>query len=353
MDSELVSPIIAPTTDTPVAAVMLQVQALTAGLSTAETLEVTTMMAAGFSTADSLELAATVMADAMGGLNPHLRSDDDLLALLGSMEAVGRLTDAGRVALAADVEVRSDTRIQTVSLARTRGSVTGTDLITTLTRVSAREVKRRVTLGEKTRVRQMGGSMLPPRYPVVADALSAGTLGVDAAEAIVTGLSDLPSYLDPADVEAAERGLVSSATGAITAENEGLPNAGFAFSADLIRGQMLQWKALLDPDGTAPTEGTVLAARSSFGFGQFRDGLYPLRGGVTPELRGIMNGIFDTYLSAHAQPVPAEPGRFPTADEQAHHDAEERARIEAGEVIPGADQLDALDTRTGGEKRAD
>ncbi|MGO4106056.1 DUF222 domain-containing protein, partial [Leifsonia sp. YAF41] len=89
------------------------------------------------------------------------------------------------------------------------------------------------------------------------------------------------------------------------------------------------------------------------GFGPFRDGLYPLRGGVTPELRGVMNGIFDTYLSAHSQPVPAEPGRFPTAEEQATHEAEEQDRIDAGEVIPGADQLEALDTRTGGEKRAD
>jgi hypothetical protein len=315
-------------------------------------------MASGFSTVDTLELTATHMAGVLAGFDSHLRSDDDVLTLLGSMEAVGRLTDAGRVALAADIDARSDTRTQNESLARTRGCATGTDLITMVTRVSAREAKRRVRLGAKTRITQVVGATLPPRYPVVADALTAGTIGVDAAEQIVTGLTDLPSFLAPDAVDAAERGLVASATGTITAENEGLPNAGFAFPADLIRGQVLQWKALLDPDGTAPADGTAMEVRSTFGFGPFRDGLYPLRGGVTPELRGVMNGIFDTYLSAHStsahsQPVPAEPGRFPTAEEQATHEAEEQARIDAGEVIPGADQFDALDPRTGGEKRAD
>jgi hypothetical protein len=311
----------------------------------------------GFSATETLELTATLLATVMADLDSHLRSGAHLLTLLGSMEAVGRLADAGRVALAADVDARSDSRTQAESLARTHGCSTGTDLICQVTLVSAREVKRRVRLGAKTRVTQVVGSVLPPRYPFVAAALTRGSIGVDSAEAIVTGLSELPAHLAPADVDAAERGLVASATGTITAENEGLPGAGFAFGADLIRGQVLQWKARLDPDGTAPAEGTVMGVRSTIGFGLLRDGLYPLRGAVTPELRGVMNGIFDTYLSAHASPVQAEPGRFPTKDEQADYDAAEQAaeqaRIDAGEVIPGADLLATLDTRTGGEKRAD
>jgi hypothetical protein len=59
-------------------------------------------------------------------------------------------------------------------------------------------------------------------------------------------------------------------------------------------------------------------ARSNIGFGAFRDGLYPLRGGVTPELRGVMNGIFDTYLSGILNPThttgaagPAHPAGVP------------------------------------------
>ncbi|MGO4106058.1 hypothetical protein AB4Y63_19175, partial [Leifsonia sp. YAF41] len=106
MESEPVSLIITPTTDTPVAAVMAQVQA--------------------------------ILVDVMAELQTHLLSDDDVLGSLGAMEGIGRLVDAGRVALAADVDARSDTRTQNESLARKRGCATGTDLITMVTRVSAR-----------------------------------------------------------------------------------------------------------------------------------------------------------------------------------------------------------------------
>ncbi|MCY7287143.1 MAG: HNH endonuclease, partial [Cryobacterium sp.] len=208
--------------------------------------------------------------------------------------------------------------------------------------------------------RLAGTSMLPPYYPVVADALTAGDLGVDAAETILTALDKVAARVAPADLDTAERTLVANATGAVTDDTRGLPGEGFAFPADLVRGLAAQWQAHLDPDGTAPTE-PVAEAHSTVGFGLFRDGLYPLRGGVTPELRGIMNGIFTTYLSAHATPT------FPTAEEQ--------ARMEAGQMIPGADtQADIAsltdaasladtasltdtaslaDDRSGGQKRAD
>ncbi|TFC59710.1 HNH endonuclease, partial [Cryobacterium sp. TMT2-15-1] len=64
-----------------------------------------------------------------------------------------------------------------------------------------------------------------------------------------------------------------------------------------------------------------------------------LRGGVTAELRGIMNALFDTYLSAHAAPA------FPTAEEQ--------ARMASGQLIPGAEAAALSDDRDGGQKRAD
>jgi hypothetical protein len=91
---------------------------------------------------------------------------------------------------------------------------------------------------------------------------------------------------------------------------------------------------LINPDGAAPNE-AVLEAKSTFSFGALRDGLFPIRGAVTPELKGIMTNTFDTYMSARSAPA------FPSAEEQ--------QRLEAGELIPGT----ALDDRTGGEKRAD
>ncbi|TFC96163.1 MULTISPECIES: HNH endonuclease signature motif containing protein [Cryobacterium] len=280
------------------------------------------------------DLAAAVL----DSVSFSLLSEADAMAVLGTVEDLGRRVDAARVASAADIAVRSRSILGHESLAHKNGASSGTDLITRLTRISFREANRRVRLSDNVLPRMAGTSVLPPFYPAVADALAAGDLGVDAAENIVTALDRVAARVAPDDLGMAERTLVAHATGAVTEETLGLPGEGFAFPADLVRGMAGQWQAHLDPDGTAPTE-PVAQARSTVGFGLFRDGLYPLRGGVTPELRGIMNGIFDTYLSAHAAPA------FPTEEEQ--------ARMDAGELIPGAEAAALSDDRNGGEKRAD
>ena len=280
------------------------------------------------------DLAATVL----DSVAFSLLSEADAMSVLGTVEDLGRRVDAARVASAADIAGRSRRILGHESLAYKNGASSGVDLITRLTRVSAREANRRVRLGDNVVPRLAGTSMLPPYYPAVADALTTGDLGVDAAENIVTALDKVAARVAPDDLGAAERTLVANATGAITEETRGLPGEGVAFPADLVRGLATQWQAHLDPDGTAPTE-PVAEARSTVGFGLFRDGLYTLRGGVTPEFRGILNGLFDTYLSAHAAPA------FPTAEEQ--------ALMESGQMIPGAEAAALGDDRTGGEKRAD
>ena len=285
-----------------------------------------------------LQQARDLAAAVLDSASFSLLGEADAMAVLGTVEDLGRRVDAARVASAADIAVRSRRILGHESLAHKNGATSGIDLITRLTRVSSREATRRVRLGDNVTPRLAGTSMLPPYYPAVAVALTAGDLGVDAAENIVTALDKVAARVAPDDLGTAERALVASATGAITDETRGLPGEGFAFPADLVRGMAGQWQARLDPDGTAPTE-PVSEARSTVGFGLFRDGLYPLRGGVTPEFRGIMNAIFDTYLSAHAAPA------FPTEEEQ--------ARMNAGQLIPGAEAAALTDDRDGGQKRAD
>ncbi|TFC94532.1 HNH endonuclease [Cryobacterium breve] len=285
-----------------------------------------------------LQQARDLAASVLDSVSFSLLSEADAMAVLGTVEDLGRRVDAARVASAADISVRSRRILGHDSLAYKNGATSGTDLITRLTRISSREAYRRVRLGENVSPRLAGTSMLPPYYPAVADALTTGDLGVDAAENIVTALDSVAARVAPNDLGTAERALVASATGAITDETRGLPGEGFAFPADLVRGMATQWQARLDPDGTAPNE-PVAEPRSTVGFGLLRDGLYPLRGGVTAELRGIMNAIFDTYLSAHAAPA------FPSEEEQ--------ARMDSGELIPGAEAAALSDDRNGGEKRAD
>ncbi|TFD23247.1 DUF222 domain-containing protein, partial [Cryobacterium sp. TMT2-23] len=247
------------------------------------------------SPAQLIRQVALALATVLDDITLSLLTDTGALAVLGAVEQLGRRVDAARVATATDVADRSRSILGHDSLAWKQGASNGVDLITRLTRVSAREANRRVRLGGNVSDRRAGTSMLPPYYPTVAAGLTAGDLGVDAAEAIVTALDKVSPSVAPDDLLTAARALVAAATGAITEETAGLPGEGFAFPADLIRGMALQWQARLDPDGTAPNE-DVAEPRSTFGFGLLRDGLYPLRGAVTAELRGIMNGIFDTYL---------------------------------------------------------
>lgn len=291
---------------------------------------------------EALQQGATLLGQALRNLGSvGLLSDDDALDVLATFEAVGRLADAGRVMAASSIADRSNRWLGHDSLAWKRGCRTGTDLITQVTGVSAREAGRRVRLGQGISPRQQVGMTLPPLFPAVADAVREGALGVDAAEAITVGLIELASRVQPDDLAGAERALVATATGAVTDDTAGTPGEGLTHSADLIRQQVEVWKARLDPDGVAPSE-TDADLRSTFGFGEFRRGLYPIRGAVTPEMRGIVNGIFDAHLSAHSTSADGST-RFPTAAEQ--------ARIAAGEIIPGAET--DFDTRTGAHKRAD
>ncbi|TFB83946.1 DUF222 domain-containing protein, partial [Cryobacterium levicorallinum] len=144
------------------------------------------------------------------------------------------------------------------------------------------------------------GLPVPARYSVIADGLVSGDLGVESAEIIATALTALQGRVGPDDLDRVERALVASATGAITPETAGLPGAGIRFAPDMLRAQAMEWQGRLDPDGTAPGDDAV-EAKSTLTFGLLRNGLYPLRADVTAELRGVMDTLFDTYLSARSR----------------------------------------------------
>jgi hypothetical protein len=293
-------------------------------------------MSGAASALDLIEQATALVSSGLDGVTFGLLDDTEAVAVMSALEGLGRRVDAARVASTADVGERSRGGLGHDSLAWKSGCRNALDLITRVTLVSGREVNRRMRLGGFVADRVSDATALPPLYPAVAAGLAAGELGVESAEIIVTALAQIAHRCAPDDLLTAERALVASATGAITEENEGLPGTGFAFAADLMRGVAQQWQARLDPDGAAPND-SVSEPRSNIGFGQLTKGLFPLRGGVTPELRGVITAVFDTYLSAHAAPA------FPTVEEQ--------ARIDAGELIPGAEC--PADDRNGGEKRAD
>lgn len=304
----------------------------------------------------ALEEAATSVRAVMASLDVNALDDAELVALTQVVERTGRPVDAARVSAATVVGFRSRRMLGRESLAWRLGASHHTDLLARLTGASVPEMKRRLQLGEKTCPRVMGGQVLEPEFPFVAAALTTGEIGIDAAENIVAGLADYKVHgrfdADQAHVDAGEAALVENATGSRyartpnpeTAADAGVVGSGpvrrvgeadgFTFPADRIREMALAWQARLNPDGIAPTEPT-LEPKSTVSFGTLKDGLHPLRGGVTSELKGVMQNLFNTFQSARTTP------RFPSADDQ--------QRIEAGELVPG----DQLDDRTGGQKRAD
>jgi hypothetical protein len=58
------------------------------------------------------------------------------------------------------------------------------------------------------------GLPVPARYPVIADGLISGHLGLESAEIIATTLTALHGRVSQDDLDRVERALVASATGA-------------------------------------------------------------------------------------------------------------------------------------------
>jgi hypothetical protein len=297
----------------------------------------------------AIDEARRLLLAALSAIDTVGLTDPEVIALMQAVEAAGRPVDAARVEAAAVIGDRARRGLGRDSLAWRMGAASPSELLTRLTNMSAWEMNRRVKLGERVTPRIMGGSRLEPDFPIVAAALAAGELSLDSASAIVNALADFTTHgrfdADPANVDAAEAAMVGSATGSVFArrsDDDGgtAPvrrlgaSEGSTFPADLVRGIGQEWRAFLNPDGAAPNDATS-EAKSTFGFGTLKDGLFPLRGGFTPELKGIVSNVLNTFLSARSRPA------FPSADDQ--------ARIDAGELVPG----DALDERTGGQKRAD
>lgn len=303
---------------------------------------------------EARSLLAELVADApFTGL-----ADAEVVALLEAAEEVGRLVDAARTGLTAQVMVRTAVAPGQTELCVRYGCRTPADLVTRLTGISTREAARRARLGKALDgVHGLIGLTVSP-LPDLAAAFWQGQLTVEAAEVITAGLLPIRHRCHPEAFDAAERALTACATGTLTPETEGLPGAGLRFAADLLRQQVHVWAARLDPDGAAP-DTPATEPRSRLGFGPLKNGLYPIRGALTPDLRGSMDALFNTYLSARTHP------HFPTEEHTRHEDRHEDrpgGHTPADAAHPGAHDAsenerpvtkEYTDLRTTDEKRAD
>ena len=208
-------------------------------------------------TRTALEQAKSLLVDAVR-VRPIDLADDDLCEATVLVESVGRLVDTMRVSLAAEIEARSAYGFGKDGLAQSNGHLKGAHFVEYLTRVSQAEAGRRVRIGSAIRPStHLDGAPASADFPAVADAMTAGEIGVDAAAQIIRCLGDAAKVADPAAVGLAEQALVA------TAATE---------SADLVRQHACVWRETLDPDGAEPRDERI-HRRRSFVLGRERGGL--------------------------------------------------------------------------------
>src|SRR4051794_34875980 len=156
---------------------------------------------------------------------------------MGGVRPAGRCTpddarSGGGVALAAALGV--------AGLAFRQGERSAVDLLTRRLRISGREAGRRIAIGGPLAPRiSLAGEELPGRFPVVAEAVRQGEVGLDAARVITDTLDSARRRARPEALDAAEAALTESAR--IT-------------EPELLRVQATVWLMHLDPDGSRPAE---------------------------------------------------------------------------------------------------
>jgi hypothetical protein len=123
--------------------------------------------------------------------------DDELCAFVSDLEDAGRLLDALRALGAAEIDKRSRRSLGSDGLAQRLGCVRPTLLIEQLTRASQSDASRRIRIGKAIAPRStLGGEPLPAQYQELADAMVAGSVGLDAASIVIRCLDDAGPAVD-------------------------------------------------------------------------------------------------------------------------------------------------------------
>ena len=181
-------------------------------------------------------------------LDVETMSDAGLLRAIRSGYSLKRQVDALLVRAAGELSFRSRPSLGQGGLAKSSGHTSPAALITELGRVTLAEAGKTVRLGESTTAPvSLLGERLPAPFPLVAAAVDAGAVQVDAARAIIINLTQAAPRALPEHLVAAEEELVEFAA---------------HHPADTVRKLSVAWRDALDTDGVAPREEALIALRS-------------------------------------------------------------------------------------------
>ena len=315
-------------------------------------------------------MRATSVSDAMdvldGALVPsdaRALDDDGLIQAIKDIEFLSRKVAALQLAVAAEAKERSTQADPDRNLSWKHGCRNAIELLQQLTQSRRCTAAQWVRHGAMLMPRQgFSGELLPPEYPVVADALAAGSLGAESARVIVDSLERTRHKIPTLEQPTAEQYLVAGATGGLSddgtlpvhlSDSASEPNS-LPEHADEVRVRCRALALYFDQDGSEPTDRA--AVRRGFRFGKLRDGLVPVSGALLPETAALLGRLFDAINSPRTAAVPAPPVRDVSHDESFTHyneseyvpfDPEKPGRTVRFEPAPEQEDTHPFGTTTG------
>jgi len=175
-------------------------------------------------------------------------SDSELTDALACAFEARREIDARILSLSGEVAERSRNTLGPAGLASRSGCTNAPALVAEIGRITSAEASKLCRLGTAVAPRLgLTGDRMPPLFPHVADALTAGNLSLESASVIVATLSTASPRAEVRLLDAGERCLVEFA-----AEHP----------TDPVRKLAISWRDALDPDGVEPREAELVERRS-------------------------------------------------------------------------------------------
>jgi hypothetical protein len=202
---------------------------------------------------------------------------DDVVALAERVEVVGRLVDGLRTRAAGELEGRAEGHER---LAVTHGARDAAELLVVTARLSHREARRRIALGTALQpTANLQGVEVPGRYPEVAEALTAGRIGVDAARVIINTVKEIRPRVSADGIDRMVADLVRLAEQA---------------DAEAVAEAAVRWSLLLDPDGAEPRDRARRRKRAFVLGRMLADGTTSFRGVALPEHIAMLKELFQS-----------------------------------------------------------
>jgi hypothetical protein len=210
-----------------------------------------------------------------------------LIALNDKIGQSKRLAEAVQARVASEIQRQSRPELGPESLAKTQGFRNPTQFIAATMGTTTGDAARLMKVGEATAPRTLlSGDRAPARHPHVAEGLTAGRIGAQAASAIISMLDKVSLRAGAERIDEAEKLLVGQAAG--------LP-------LDALSKLILRAEAWLDPDGVEPRE-AELRAQTSLTIRQDRTGMLIFTGKFDPvagaPVKAAIEGIVTAQLRA-------------------------------------------------------